>query len=131
MKKIICIVVILLIQSITGFAQDFMSTYNLSKNELSGDQLFQDDYQKRYKVKQHRNHRFLKVMAYTGLLAGGLVLADQASNQDYFINNTMIYGAGGILTILATGLVISSVNGINKELYVATSGTSVSVVLNL
>lgn len=117
MKKIIISIILTVISVSLSKSQDFMSTYNLSRNDMNSLQLYEDEYKSyRYKEKKPRG-RFAKVAMYTGLLAGGLVIGQQAAKQDYYMNNTTIYGVGGIMTILATGIVISSVNGINKELY--------------
>jgi hypothetical protein len=95
-----------------------MSTYNLSKNDLNTLQLYEDEY-KSGRYKEKKNNRFAKTMMYTGLLVGGLVIGQQAVKHEYYMNNTTIYGIGGVMTILATGLVLTSVNGINKNLFVS------------
>ena len=117
MKKII-ISIFLTISSVNlSKSQDYMSTYNLSRNELNSLQLYEDEYKPNgYREKKPRS-RFVKVIMYSGLVAGGLVIGQQAAKQDYYMDNTTIYGIGGIMTILATSLVISGVNGVNKELY--------------
>lgn len=117
MKTLIISACLIILSMNNSKSQDFMSTYNLSKNELNSLQLYEDEYKPYgYKEKKPRS-RFVKVMMYSGLVAGGLVLGQQAAKQDYYMDNTTIYGIGGIMTILATGLVISGVNGVNKEIY--------------
>lgn len=120
MKKGFVIIILCMIFNNISKGQEMMSTYNLSKNELNSLELYENEYRShRYDDYEHRQKkgRFMRVVAYSGLLIGGLVIAEQAANQDYYMNNSTIYGLGGVMTILATGLVISSVNGINKELY--------------
>ena len=130
MKKIISLIILLFIINIEAKSQSTDSTnkinrldtinayqvYQLNDNDKLVDNFFYDDYY-RYEERNRRPNRFAKTMMYAGILVGGLVLGEQASRHDYYMNNTMIYGLGGVMTILATGLVISSVNGINKQLY--------------
>ena len=90
--------------------------YQLNNNDKLVDNFqYNDDYLNN--KRNHRQNRFAKTLLYSGVLIGGIALADVASKHDYYINNTMVYGVGGVLTILSTGLVISSLNGINKEIY--------------
>lgn len=116
MKKYWFVFLLILNVSATK-SQDYMSTYNLSKNSISADELFPDDRKQKNHTYRKGINKTGKILIYTGVLVGGLAMADYASQQDYFVGNSMIYGAGGILTIIATGIVISSVNGINKQLY--------------
>lgn len=118
MKKILFILLIIVIARSETKAQELMSTYNLSKNDLNSLQLYEDEY-KSGRYKEKKNNRFAKTMMYTGLLVGGLVIGQQAVKHEYYMNNTTIYGIGGVMTILATGLVLTSVNGINKNLFVS------------
>jgi hypothetical protein len=130
MKKIISLIILLFIINIEAKSQSTDSTnkinrldtinayqvYQLNDNDkLVDDFYYDDDYG--YKERNHRQNRFAKTLLYTGVLVGGIALAEVANKHDYFINNTMIYGVGGVLTILSTGLVISSMNGINKQIY--------------
>lgn len=109
-------------------AQELMSTYNLSKNDLNSLQLYEDEY-KSGRYKEKKNNRFAKTMMYTGLLVGGLVIGQQAVKHEYYMNNTTIYGIGGVMTILATGLVLTSVNGINKNLFVSVKREGLTMCL--
>jgi len=88
MKKILFILLIIVITKSETRAQDLMSTYNLSKNDLNSLQLY-----------------------------------------EYYMNNTTIYGIGGVMTILATGLVLTSVNGINKNLFVSVKREGLTMCL--
>ena len=45
------------------------------------------------------------------------------------MNNTTIYGIVGVMTILATGLVLTSVNGINKNLFVSVNNQGLTMCL--
>lgn len=111
------IILILAFFSLKSHSQDFMSTYNLGKREMTHNELFGQEKDSRDCQNRRGLGRMGKILVYTSVLAGGLVVANYATQQDYFVGNTMIYGTGGILTILATGIIISSVNGINKQLY--------------
>lgn len=123
MKQIIPIFFLLFIlnnqaksQNVITNRKDTLDAYSLYK---LNDNDYQVTYDNRglYELNEHRErkNRFGKTLMYTGVLVGGLMLADEASRHDYFINNTMVYGVGGILTILSTGLVISSLNEIYKQ----------------
>jgi hypothetical protein len=128
MKKIISLIILLFILNNEAKSQNAYSMYQLNRNDTLVDNFyFEDD--KRYCEHNHRKNRFAKTMMYTGILVGGLVLGEQASRHDYYMNNTMIYGLGGVMTILATGLVISSVNGINKQLYFAVKKEGLTMCL--
>jgi hypothetical protein len=130
MKNIISVIILLFIISIEAKSQSADSTnkinrldtinayqvYQLNDNDKLVDNFYYDDYY-RYEERNRRQNRFAKTLMYTGVLVGGIALAEVANKHDYFINNTMIYGVGGVLTILSTGLVISSINGINKQMY--------------
>ena len=128
MKKILFILLIIVVARSETKAQDLMSTYNLSKNDLNSLQLYEDEY-KSGRYKEKKNNRFAKTMMYTGLLVGGLVIGQQAVKHEYYMNNTTIYGIGGVMTILATGLVLTSVNGINKNLFVSVKREGLTMCL--
>lgn len=128
MKNILFILLIIVITRSETRAQDLMSTYNLSKNDLNSLQLYEDEY-KSGRYKEKKNNRFAKTMMYTGLLVGGLVIGQQAVKHEYYMNNTTIYGIGGVMTILATGLVLTSVNGINKNLFVSIKNEGLTMCL--
>lgn len=130
MKKVIFLIILLFIINIEAKSQSTNSSnqinrldtinafqvYQLNNNDKLVDNFqYNDDYLNN--KRNHRQNRFAKTLLYSGVLIGGIALADVASKHDYYINNTMVYGVGGVLTILSTGLVISSLNGINKEIY--------------
>lgn len=118
-----------MLSSFNANCQDFMSTYNLSKNEINSLNEYQENYARQgYKEKKPKS-RLGKILIYSGVLAGGLMLADQATKQDYFVGNSTIYGLGGVMTLLSTGLVISSVNGINKNLFVSVKREGLTMCL--
>lgn len=120
MKKIISIIIICICINNNSNAQALMSTYNLSKNDENSLRMYEEEYMhQNYPNKEKKKNRFVKTMMYSGILVGGLLLGEQASHHDYYMSNTMIYGVGGVMTILATGLVLTSVNGINKNLFVS------------
>lgn len=109
--------------------QDFMSTYNLSKNDSNTLKLYNEEYKSMNIPTRKKPNRFAKTMMYSGIIVGGLLLGEQASRHDYYMNNTMIYGVGGVMTILATGLVISGVTGVNKQLYFSVKKEGVTMCL--
>ncbi len=130
MKKIIFMILVCIVSNTKIKAQELMSTYNLSKNELSSMELYENEYKsQRFKEPSNRKNRFAKTMMYTGLLVGGLALGQQAIKHEYYMNNTTIYGIGGVMTILATGLVLTSVNGINKNLFVSVNNQGLTMCL--
>jgi len=130
MKKIILIILICIVSNTKIKAQELMSTYNLSKNDLNSMQLYEDEYKsQKFKESNNRKNRFAKTMMYTGLLVGGLVIGQQAVKHEYYMNNTTIYGIVGVMTILATGLVLTSVNGINKNLFVSVNNQGLTMCL--
>jgi hypothetical protein len=132
MKKIILMILVCIVSNTKVEAQELMSTYNLSKNDLNSMQLYEDEYKsQRFKEPNNRKNRFAKTMMYTGLLVGGLVIGQQAVKHEYYMNNTTIYGIGGVMTILATGLVLTSVNGINKNLFVAYTGNGLKISMTI
>lgn len=128
MKKVLLIILMTVLIGTESKAQELMSTYNLSKNDLNSLQLYEDEY-KSGRFKEKKNNRFAKTMMYTGLLVGGLVIGQQAVKHEYYMNNTTIYGIGGVMTILATGLVLTSVNGINKNLFVSVKREGLTMCL--
>ena len=131
MKKFIILAILYFICNTETNAQDFMSTYNLSRNDQNSLRLYEEEYRPYDYREPRKRGRFMRTMMYTGLLVGGLVIGQQAAKQEYYMNNTTIYGIGGIMTILATGLVISSVNGINKELYFSVKNEGLTMTLAL
>jgi hypothetical protein len=130
MKNIISVIILLFILNNEAKSQNAYSMYQLNRNDTLVDNFyFEDD--KRYCEHNHRKNRFAKTMMYTGILAGGLILGEQASRHDYYINNTMIYGLGGVMTILATGIVLGSVNCLNHEINFAYTGNGMGVSMCL
>jgi len=129
MKKIILIILVILNSSSLTKGQDFMSTYNLSKNDSNTLKLYNEEYKSMNIPTRKKPNRFAKTMMYSGIIVGGLLLGEQASRHDYYMNNTMIYGVGGVMTILATGLVISGVTGVNKQLYFSVKKEGVTMCL--
>lgn len=129
MSKIIITSVFLILCSAEVKSQDFMSVYNLSKNENRSNRNYSENFEYDGFGQKKKPNRFGKILIYTGILAGGLMLADQATKQDYFIGNSTIYGVGGIMTLLSTGLIISSVNGINKNLFVSVKREGLTMCL--
>lgn len=130
MKKVISLIILLFIINIEAKSQSIspsnqinrldtinaFQVYQLNNNDKLVDNFqYDDDYITN--KRNHRQNRFAKTLLYSGVLIGGIALANVASKNDYYINNTMVYGVGGVLTILSTGLVISSLNGINKQIY--------------
>lgn len=128
MKKVLLIILMTVLIVTESKSQELMSTYNLTKNDLNSLQLYEDEY-KSGRFKEKKNNRFAKTMMYTGLLVGGLVIGQQAVKHEYYMNNTTIYGIGGVMTILATGLVLTSVNGINKNLFVSVKREGLTMCL--
>jgi hypothetical protein len=123
MKRIIMSIVICLplFSPAVSNGQVAASIYNINRNDAG-----------KYDFDDHRKHnRPGKIILATGLLVGGLAIGAVASQQDYYVSNTTIYGVGGIMTLLATGLVIGSVNCLNKEIKIACNGNSVGFSMNL
>lgn len=115
------VVCLLLVNPMVSNGQVAASMYNINRNDAG-----------RYDFDDHPKHnRAGKIIVATGLLVGGLAIGAMASHQDYYISNTTIYGAGGIMTLLATGLVLGSVNCLNKEIKIACNGNSVGVSMCL
>lgn len=113
--------ILLCLRPIISDAQIAASMYNINRNDAG-----------KYDFEQQRRHnRPGKILLATGLLVGGLAIGTMAATQEYYIPNTMIYGAGGIMTLLATGLVLGSVNCLNKEIKIACNGNSVGFSVNL
>jgi hypothetical protein len=118
LSTVICL---LLVNPTVSNGQVAASMYNVNRNDAGT-----------YDFDDHPKHnRAGRIILGTGLLVGGLAIGALASNQDYYIPNTTIYGAGGIMTLLATGLVLGSVNCLNKEIKIACNGNSVGVSMCL
>lgn len=123
MKSILNIIVIssLILVSLDTNGQVAASMYNINRNDAG-----------KYDFDDHPKHnRAGKIILASGMLIGGLALGALATQQDYYISNTTVLGAGGIMTILATGLVLGSVNCLNKEIKIACNGNSIGFSMNL
>jgi len=115
------VVCLLLVNPTVSDGQVAASMYNVNRNDAGT-----------YDFDDHPKHnRAGRIILATGVLVGGLAIGAMASQQDYYISNTTIYGAGGIMTLLATGLVLGSVNCLNKEIRIACNGNSVGFSMNL
>lgn len=113
--------VFLFLNSFSVNGQVIASMYNVNRNDAG-----------KYDFDDHPNHnRAGKIMLATGILVAGLAIGTMASQQDYYISNTTIYGTGGILTLVATGLIIGSVNCLNREIKIACNGNSVGLSMNI
>ena len=113
--------ILVLLNPSTSNGQIAASMYNVNRNDAG-----------RYDFDDHPKHnRAGRIILATGVLVGGLAIGAMASQQDYYISNTTIYGAGGIMTLLATGLVLGSVNCLNKEIKIAYTGNAVGVSMCL
>lgn len=108
---------LLCLRPVISDAQVAASMYNINRNDAG-----------KYDFEEKRRHnRPGKILLATGLLVGGLAIGTMAATQEYYIPNTMVYGAGGIMTLVATGLVLTSVNFLNKEIKIAYNGNSVGL----
>lgn len=116
-----CILCILLAMPETSRAQIAASIYNINRNDAGG---YDFD-------EQQRHNRPGRILFATGLLVGGLAIGAIASQQDYFIGNTTIYGTGGIMTIVATGLVLGGANCLNREIKFAYTGNGIGMSICL
>lgn len=123
MKSVILSIttILMLLNPLVSEGQIAASMYNINRNDAG-----------RYDFDDHPKHnRAGKIILATGVLVSGLAIGAMASHQDYYISNTTIYGAGGIMTLLATGLILGSVNCLNKEIKIAYNGNSVGVSMCL
>ena len=117
MKKILLMIIVSLFAlNFEAKSQVAASLYNVNRDDFN---------------QHNKKERFLKGVIVTGILIGGLVLANEARHHDYYVNNTMIYGVGGIMVILATGLVISSVNYLNRQIDFAYTGKGIMVRITI
>lgn len=123
MKKTVAAIVLMatILDSQIANSQVAASMYNVNRNDR-GRYDFDD---------QPRHNRAGRIVLATGLLVGGLAIGAMAAQQDYYISNTTVYGVGGVMTILATGLVLTSVNFLNKEINIACTGNGLGVSMCL
>ncbi len=90
------------------------------------------DYHPKYDQKRDKKKgRATRIVLASGILIGGLIIANEAHNHDYYVRNTTIYGVGGVMTILATGLVLSSVNLLNKEIHIASTNKGLTIRIRI